>query len=238
MFTLFLRAIIVYAFLILTMRILGKRQMGQLQPYEFALTLLLAEIIADPVSSVSTPLLHGLIPVAAVIVVQGLLSLLCMKSDRIRALVSGRPTVVIRRGTIDQKALDELCLNLSELLEGLRSAGFRDITEVGCAIIEANGCISAFPSESQRPPTTSEMNIRPPYEGMPLLLIMDGRIQKRNLLSSGRDEAWLNGLLNGIGLHPRAVYLASLDTAGSLLLQLKDGSVRQIAAMPAGEVKW
>lgn len=238
MFTLFLRAIIVYAFLILAMRLLGKRQMGELQPYEFALTILLAEIIGEPVSNVSTPLLHGLLPVAAVIVVQGVISIACMKSDRIRSLISGRPKVVVRRGVIDRRALDELCLSLSDLLEGLRGAGYMDIAEVGTAIMEANGSISAFPSENSRSPTTAEMNIRPPYEGMPLLLVMDGRIQKRNLLSSGRDEAWLRGILKKRGLSERAVYLASLDTRGSLLLQLMDGSVQTVAAMQPGEVKW
>lgn len=238
MFTLFLRAIIVYAFLILAMRLLGKRQMGELQPYEFALTILLAEIIGEPVSNVSTPLLHGLLPVAAVIVVQGVISIACMKSDRIRSLISGRPKVVVRRGVIDRRALDELCLSLADLLEGLRGAGYMDIAEVGTAIMEANGSISAFPSENSRPPTTAEMNIQPPYEGMPLLLVMDGHIQKRNLLSSGRDEAWLRGILKKRGLSERAVYLASLDTRGSLLLQLMDGSVQTIAAMQPGEVKW
>ena len=238
MFTLFLRTVIVYAFLILAMRLLGKRQMGELQPYEFALTILLAEIIGEPVSNVSTPLLHGLLPVAAVIVVQGVISVACMKSDRIRSLISGRPKVVVRRGVIDRQALDELCLSLSDLLEGLRGAGYMDIAGVGTAIMEANGSISAFPSENSRPPTTAEMNIRPPYEGMPLLLVMDGRIQKRNLLSSGKDEAWLQSLLKKQGLSEGAVYLASLDTRGGLLLQLMDGSVQTIAAMQPGEVKW
>ena len=238
MFTLFLRSILVYGFLILTMRILGKRQMGQLQPYEFALTLMLAEIIADPVTSISTPLLHGLIPVAAVIAAQGVISMLCMKSDRFRALISGRPTVVIRRGIIDRRALEELCLSLSELLEGLRGAGFADIADVGSAIVEANGSISAFPSGLARPVTTAEMNLSPGYEGVPLILIMDGRIQKRNLMQSGRDEAWLRALLKQRGLGEEAVYLASLDTRGGMLIQLKDGSVQQLNALQAKEVCW
>lgn len=238
MFTLFLRSILVYGFLILTMRILGKRQMGQLQPYEFALTLLLAEIIADPVSNVSTPLLHGLIPVAAVIVAQGAISILCMKSDRFRALISGRPTVVIRRGIVDRKALGELCLSLSELLEGLRSAGFADIADVGSAIVEANGGISAFPSAESRQPTTEEMHITPGYEGVPLILIMDGCIQRRNLLQTGRDEAWLRSLLGQRGLGEGAVYLSSLDTHGQMLLQLMDGSVQQFSALQEDEVSW
>jgi len=103
--------------------------------------------------------------------------------------------VVIRRGVIDRQALDKLCLSLSDLLEGLRSAGFLDPEDVGTAIVEANGTISAFETELDRPPKASELNLNPPYEGLPLLLVMDGRIQKANLRESGRDEAWLCGLL-------------------------------------------
>ena len=238
MFTMFLRTVILYAALILAMRALGKRQMGELQPYEFSLTLLLAEIIADPIGSVSTPLLHGLIPVAAAIVVQGVISIACLKSDRLRSIISGRPTVVVNRGVIQRKALNDLCLSPSDLLEGLRSAGFLDPAEVGTAIVEANGSITAFASAGERPVKASEMNLDPGYEGMPLLLVMDGRIQKRNLQTSGRDGAWLRGVLDRRGLAPEAVYLASLDTRGGLLLQLKDGSVQKFDALRPGEVSW
>lgn len=238
MFTLFFRAMLLYGLLILTMRILGKRQLGELQPYEFALTIMLAEIIADPVSNVATPLLYGLVPVAAMVVLQGALSIACMKSDRIRAVVSGKPTLVINRGVIDRSALDRLCLSLADLLEGLRSAGFLDPSEVGTAIVEANGTISAFEDACSRPPRAGEMNLPTGYEGLPMILVMDGRVQQHNLHQTGRDIAWLRALLAGRGLAPEAVYLASLDTKGELLLQLMDGSVMRFRAMEEGEVAW
>ena len=238
MFTLFLRAMLLYLLLIATLRVLGKRQLSELQPYEYALTILLAEIIADPIGSVSTPLLYGLLPVAAVVVMQGVISIACVKSDRLRALISGKPTVVIRRGVIDRQALDKLCLSLSDLLEGLRSAGFLDPEDVGTAIVEANGTISAFQTADNRSPKARELNLNPGYEGLPLLLVMDGRIQKHNLHSSGRDTTWLEDLLGKRGLNSKAVYIASLDTQGSMLLQLMDGSVQRFQAMPAEEVIW
>ena len=136
MFTLFLRAMLLYIAMIVTMRALGKRQLGEFQPYEFALTILLADIISGPIGSVSTPLLYGLLPVAAVMVVHGVLSIACLKSDRIRAVVSGKPTLVVNRGVIDQGALNKLCLSLSDLLEGLRGAGYLDPTRVGTAVVE------------------------------------------------------------------------------------------------------
>lgn len=238
MFTLFFRAMLLYILLIVTMRALGKRQLGELQPYEFALTILLAEIIADPIGNVSTPLFYGLLPVAAVIVVHGVISILCLKSDRIRAVVSGKPTLVINRGVIDRKALDDLCLSLADLLEGLRSAGFLDPSEVGTAIVEANGTISAFEDACSRPPRAGEMNLQTGYEGLPMILIMDGRIQPHNLRQTGKNETWLAGLLNTCGLTAKAVYLASLDTRGSLLLQLMDGQVLRLQALQESEVIW
>ena len=238
MFTLFFRAIFLYVVLILTMRLLGKRQLGEFQPFEFALTILLADIISGPIGSVSTPLLYGVLPVMAVIVVHGVLTIACMKSDKLRAVISGKPTLVISRGVIDRKELNRLCLSLSDLLEGLRGAGFLDPTEVGTAVVEANGTISAFADAGSRPPTTREMQLNPGYEGLPMILIMDGRLQEKNLRTTGKDEAWLTGLLSGRALSAEAVYLASLDTRGFLTLQMRDDTLIRFRALSEEEVRW
>ena len=238
MLTLFLRSALLYSVMILTMRVLGKRQLGQFQPYEFALTILLADIISGPIGSVSTPLVHGLLPVAAVIVVHGILSIACLKSDRIRAVVSGKPTLVINRGVIDRRELHRLCLSLSDLLEGLRGAGYLDPSGVATAVVEANGSISAFEGGQDRAPKVSELSIASGYEGIPMILIMDGRIQYHNLHQTGRDENWLRALLGGRGVAPEAVYLASLDTQGRMMLQLTDETVMRFAAMTPQEVIW
>lgn len=238
MFTLFFRAIFLYVVLILTMRLLGKRQLGEFQPFEFALTILLADIISGPIGSVSTPLLYGVLPVLAVIVVHGVLTIACMKSDKLRAVISGKPTLVISRGVIDRKELNRLCLSLSDLLEGLRGAGFLDPTEVGTAVVEANGTISAFADAGSRPPTTREMQLSPGYEGLPMILIMDGRLQEKNLRTTGKDEAWLTGLLSGRALSAESVYLASLDTRGFLTLQMRDDTLIRFRALSEEEVTW
>ena len=238
MFTLFFRAIFLYVVLILTMRLLGKRQLGEFQPFEFALTILLADIISGPIGSVSTPLLYGVLPVMAVIVVHGVLTIACMKSDKLRAVISGKPTLVISRGVIDRRELNRLCLSLSDLLEGLRGAGFLDPTEVGTAVVEANGTISAFADAGSRPPTTREMQLSPGYEGLPMILIMDGRLQEKNLRTTGKDEAWLTGLLSGRALSAEAVYLASLDTRGFLTLQMRDDTLIRFRALSEEEVRW
>ena len=238
MFTLFLRAVFLYGLMILTMRLLGKRQLGEFEPYELALTILLADIISSPIGSVSTPLLHGILPVAAVITVHGVISIACVKSDRIRSVISGRPTLIVRRGVIDLKALDKLCLSVSDLLEGLRGAGFLDPNEVGTAIVEANGKISAFAAAGKRPPNKEEMNMPAPYEGLPMVLVVNGRIQKDNLKTAGKSEKWLGGILNSRGIKTESIALCMIDTSGTMTLQQKNAAPVFFKVMDESGVKW
>ncbi|MBR6766829.1 MAG: DUF421 domain-containing protein [Clostridia bacterium] len=238
MFTLFFRGAILYMAMILTMRGLGKRQLGEFQPYELAMTILLADVISAPMESVSTPLLHGLLPVAAMFTVHGIISLADMKWDKFRAVVSGKPTVVISKGVIDRQELDKLCLSLSDLLEGLRGAGYLNPAEVSTAIVEANGSISAFPGGAGRSPRNSDMGIDPGYEGLPLMVIMDGKVQKNNLARSGKDTAWLEKLLSENGIKTAQVYLAALDTQGILTLQIEGSGTMRIQALDAAKVVW
>lgn len=238
MLTLFIRGAMLYIAMILVMRGLGKRQLGEFQPFELAMTILLADLIAVPMQGVSLPLLSGLLPVAAMFVVHSAISVLALKFDGVRAFISGRPQVVINRGVIDRAVLDKLCLSLSDLLEGLRTAGFLDPTAVGTAIVEANGGISAFADAPHRPAGTAELGIRTGYEGMPLMLILDGRVQRRNLQRSGQDEAWLARLLADRGLKPAQVFLGMLDTGGQMVLQLKRGGTLRVNALPPERVGW
>ena len=229
---------ILYAVMIATMRVMGRRQLGQFQPYEFALTILLADLVSSPMESVSTPLLHGLIPMAALILVHGTLTLLAMKSDRVRAFISGKPVVVISRGVIDQQALEKLCLSLSDLLEGLREAGILDPAEVGTAVFEADGKITAFPDSRNRPPKAAELGLDPGYEGLPLMLVQDGRVQQHNLRQSGHDLPWLEARLRAQGLSVPDVYLASLDTQGGLTVQRRGGGAQKAPAQDPGKAAW
>lgn len=238
MLTLFLRAMILYIVMILVMRGMGRRQLGQFQPYEFAMTILLADVISTPMESVSTPLMQGLLPVAAMFVVHCAISLISVKSDKARAILSGKPSLIISKGVIDQQELKKLCLSLSDLLEGLRSGGVLNPAEVGTAVIEANGNISVFPRSSDRPVTTGEMNIDAGYEGMPMILVMDGRVQPYNLSRCQRDRAWLEQLLSQVGLNIPGTYFAYLDTQGRLYVQGMEAGLTEIQAMPPEEVCW
>ena len=238
MFTLFMRGAVLYILMILVMRALGKRQLGEFQPFELAMTILLADVISAPMESPSTPLLNGLLPVAAMFVVHSAISLASVKWDWVRAFVSGKPSVVISRGEIDRQALDRLCLSLSDLLEGLRGAGFLNPAEVGTAVVEANGSISAFADSRFRAPSTAELGVDTVYEGMPLMLIMDGRVQPGSVARAGQTEEWLTSLLAARGLRSSQVYLAALDTQGCMTLQLRRGGTLKFQAVTPGKVAW
>ena len=238
MLTIFIRAIVLYVLMIAIMRGLGRRELGQFQPYEFVMMVLLAEIIASPMESVSTPLLHGLVPAAALFSVHCAITLISYKSDKFRAIVSGKPVVVMSKGVINEKELKRLCMGLNDLMEGLRCCGILDPAEVGTAVVEPNGSISAFPRASCRPPVTSEMNMDPGYEGLPMILVMDGRVQRHNLSQCMHDEKWLAEQLGCFGLSAEKVFFASIDTKGMLTVQEKNGGIRQRQAIPPEEVGW
>jgi uncharacterized membrane protein YcaP (DUF421 family) len=238
MLTIFFRGIILYAVMIAAMRLTGKHQLGQFQPYEFALAILVADLLATPIADVSSPLLHGVLPVIALYIMNGVLTIACMKSDRIRAFVSGKPSVIISRGVISRRELDKLCMSLSDLQEGLREAGLLDLSACGTAIVETDGNITAFPHAAKRAASVGDLNLSPGYEGLPLVLIENGRLQKYNLSLTGKDEQWLLALLKHYGLDVAGVLIASLNTQGGMHVQDMRGSLLHIRAMTDAEVVW
>ena len=150
MLAIYIRSLVLVCFAVLAMRLMGKRQVGQLQPFELVVAIMIADLASTPMESLDIPLWRGIIPLAATVTLHQLFTLLSLKSQRMRAFFSGTPTVVIHRGKIDAKALERLCFNLNDLLEELRTGGILSPTEVGTAIMETSGKLSVFPRSSQR----------------------------------------------------------------------------------------
>lgn len=238
MLTILLRAVILYLVMIAFMRGLGRRELGQFQPYEFVMMVLLAEIIASPMESVSVPLLHGLMPAAALFIVHSAITLISYKSDKFRAIVSGKPVLVISKGVINEKELKRMCMGLNDLMEGLRACGILDPAEVGTAVIEPNGSISAFPRSSCRGPRMKEMGMDAGYEGMPMILVMDGRVQQHNLSQCMKNLKWLEGELGCMGMRIENTFFASIDTKGILTAQKRNGGIAQRQSIAPEEVGW
>lgn len=240
MIAILVRSILLVCFAILAMRLMGKRQIGQLQPFELVIAIMIADLASTPMASLDIPLWHGVVPLFITVALHQLFTLLSLKSQRLRAFFSGRPTVVIRDGQIDYKALEKLCFNLNDLLEELRTGGVLTPTEVGTAIMETSGKISVFPKSQRRALTPADMQIETGYEGIPLTLVMDGRLQKSNLPLCGQDEVWLRMQLNRLGYKSmRDVLLCYLDTDGRMTAHGYGGSPPTRArVMEQNEVRW
>ena len=240
MLTVFIRSVLLVCLAVCALRLMGKRQVGQLQPFELVIAIMIADLSTAPMESIDIPLWRGILPTLALVILHQVFTLLSLKSQKMRAFFSGRPTVVIRDGKIDAKALEKLCFNLNDLLEEMRTGGILTPTEVGTAIMETSGKLSVFPTGGKRPVTPDDLGLTTGYEGVPLTLIIDGRVEKHNLSITGRDEAWLAKQLNELGYTEfSSVLLCYLDTDGKLSAFSYAGDPPARAdAYPPGDVKW
>lgn len=232
-----IRALVMYVVVMVAMRLMGKRMIGQLQPFELAVAMLMADLAAAPLSEVGTPLLYGVLPILALLLMHSVMSLLCYRFPAVRALVSGRPTLLIKDGVIDRDQLTRQCFSISDLMEALRVAGQLDIAQVGTAILETNGQLSAFADADHRPPTTQELHIRPRPEGAPLVLLIDGRPDGENLRLLGRDEGWLRAQLRAADCAPEDTLLCTLDRQGMLHAQDYAGRIHRRRALTEAEAR-
>lgn len=222
MLTVFVRAVILFCAAVAAMRLMGKRQIGQLQPYELVVVIMIAELAATPMGSVGIPLLHGLLPIAALVVLHGLIAYAGMRSKRFRAWLSGRPAVLIRHGVLCEKQLRKTCFTLDDLMEELRMGGIQDPAEVATAVLETGGTLSVFPKAAFRPVTPGDMGLDVPPEELPLPLILDGQIDDENLSQGGLTASWLEKSLHALGYRaPSEVLFCCLNAQRQLMVQGK-----------------
>ena len=227
MLTVFARTVILYGVSVAAIRLMGKRQVGQLQPYEFVLALMIAELAASPMEYVGTPLLYGIVPILGMMAVHGLMTLLTVKFAPLRRFLSGGPSVIIRDGAIQYEEMRRLCYTTTDLMEELRGQGYLNVAEVNTAILETTGKLSVFPKAASRPATVGDLGIQAQDEGIPLTLVVDGRVQREHLRQCGQTEQWLRDVLSSRGYGDvRRILLASLDSGGSLFVQGKGRNER------------
>lgn len=222
MLNVFFRSLILYLVVVLVMRIMGKRQIGQLQPFELVVTLMIAELASIPMQNVGIPLVNGLVPIFALTLAQLALSYITLKSSKARQFICGSPSIVIMNGKINQQELKRLRYNLNDLLEQLRSKDIANVTDVEFAILETGGQLNVIPKSQKRPLVPQDLEVCTNYEGLPHTLVMDGRIQHLNLKKANLDIPWLEEQLKQRGLKAKDVFFASLDTQGTLEIQPKE----------------
>ncbi|MBR5430490.1 MAG: DUF421 domain-containing protein [Firmicutes bacterium] len=220
---LFIRCLLVYGLVLAAMKIMGKRQLGQLQPFELVAILIISEMASLSMQSNSVPLLYSVVPILTVSLLQVLVSLADLKSPRLRDLICGRPDALIARGRLQEKTLARLRLNLNDLEEMCRAQGFFDLSAIEWAIMETNGQLSVLPRGDKRPLETGDLLTAPPRQELARLLILDGRIDGAELRLAGRSRRWLEQELAEQGLRVEQVFVAGLDEEGGFFAQRKEG---------------
>lgn len=248
MFIVFIRTAILYTLVVIVMRLMGKRQIGELQPYEFVITIMISDLAALPMQDTRLPLLLGVIPIVTLLLMKNILSQVQLKSQFARRIIDGEPSILIYNSKINYTALKKQQINIDEIMEELRLAGYFDLDEIQYAILENNGQMSILPvsqsnsgsgSSNQSSGSISNSNnstssssgsssssnnsssSTPPQ--LPKILVSDGRINKNSLTTLGKDKTWVERVLKNHGIDSiDKVLIAMYDTKGKFKYQLYD----------------
>lgn len=218
----FFRAIIIYIVVLIVMRLMGKREIGQLQPFEFAISIMIADLATIPMAEVGIPITNGIIPILGLLVMHLLISYINLKSIKMRGVVCGKPSILIYRGKVDENMLKKERFTVNELQERLRGNNVFDIGDVEYAILETNGQVTVVQKPEKRNLTPKDMNIEVKYEGIPYDLITDGKIMKDNLQILNKNEKWLKQQVNKFNLKIEDVLIATIDGEGKFYCQGKN----------------
>ena len=225
----FLRTIILYFLIVVSLRIMGKRQIGELQPAEFVVTILISNLATLPIENHDIPLLAGIVPILTLVSVEVVMSAVALKCNRARRFICGNPLPIICDGVIDQQLMKDLRYSVDDLMEQLRINNIFDIKEVAFAIVETTGKLSVYRKFSCQTPSTQMLGIPndPTADAPPIVLISDGRLMPRSLEYCGLDRAWLDRVLKEHGLTVKGVYLMTCDRSATyhLVPRHKKGAV-------------
>ena len=213
----FLRTAVLYLVLILSIRLMGKRQIGQMEASEFVVTMLVANLASIPMQDGAIPLYSGLVPILTVLGLELILAGMLLRSVVLRKLFCGKPVILIDNGKILEDSLRKTRVTLDELMGHLRQKDVLDVTTVQFAILETDGTLSVFPYPKYRPASCQEAGIRAERQYLPLSLIQDGQICRDNLKLAGKDEAWLQQELSRRNTDRASTLYMTIDEGGSVV---------------------
>ena len=218
MLSIFLRTLLIYLLLIATVRLMGKRQIGELEVSDLVTTLLLSELAALPLTDLNIPVSHSVIPMVTLLFLEVASSVVLIRLPRLKGLVSDRPTVLIRQGELSRKALLSARLSVEELMGELRQQGYIALDQIEDAILEKNGKITLLPKPSHAPPTAGQLGLKPEPSPLMHVVLSNGRINREGLRLVGRDRSWLLQELKKRSLAPEELFCATADPLGNLYL--------------------
>lgn len=217
------RTVLLYIIIIVTVRIMGKRQISELQTSELVVTLLMSNIASIPMQDTEQSMLSGIIPIFVLVVCEIFLSMLMLKNSNIRRAVCGKPVIIINDGKIDQKAMTDLRMSTEELFEELRQKDIFNIEDVAFAIIETNGKMSVLKKSASDTVTAKQLGVQSKDKGMQAVVISDGEIAESSLEFCGLDKGWLRKILNLENVRLNDIFIMTADKTRRYNIIKKEG---------------
>ena len=218
----FVRSIVLYIIVLIVMRLMGKREIGQLQPFELAISIMIADLASIPMTETGIPITRGIIPILGLLIVHLIISLINLKSIKAREIIFGKPRILIYRGKIDEKALIKERFTINELEERLRDKDVFNIGDVEYAILETSGEVTVIQKPNKRTTIPEDFNIMPEYEGIPYDLVVDGKVMDKNLTAIGRNYVWLRKQVEKFKITPEEALVVTIDGKGQIFCQKKE----------------
>ena len=212
----YIRTVILYLILICVIRLMGKRQIGEMEPSEFVVTMLVANLAAIPMQDGGIPLFSGLVPILTVLGVELVLSWLTLRSVALRRFLCGKPVILIDNGVLLQDNLRQTRVTLDELTGHLREKDVLDITQVQYAILETDGNLSVFPFPKNKPAAAKDAGIQVKQQSLPVTIIEDGYLSRENLARAGKDEVWLETVLRQHSADGKSTMLLTVDASDKI----------------------
>lgn len=221
MILIFVRTIFLYILVLIVMRFMGKREISQLQPFELVISIMIADLATTPMSETGIPILYGIIPILGLLMMHIVISMINLKSLRIREIICGKPRILIFRGKIDEKAMRKENFTITELESRLRVNGSYNLEDVEYAILETSGQITVIPKPNKRGTTPEDFGMEPEYVGMSYDLVIDGKILTDNLVKLGKDYNWLKKQVAKFNMRPEDALVVVISGNGSIFCQKK-----------------
>lgn len=222
MLVIFVRSILIYIIVLVVMRLMGKREIGQLQPFELAISIMIADLATMPMSNSGIPITNGIIPILGLLVMHLIISVSNLKSTKIRQLICGKPSLLIYRGKINEKMLRKERFTINELQERLRDNDIMNLGDVEYAILETSGQINVIQKPNKRNTIPEDFGIEPEYEGISYDLVIDGQIMEENLKILGKNYEWLKKQVDEFGYKPEEALIVTIDGKGQFFCQKKE----------------
>ena len=237
MLTIVLRAIIIYLVVLFLYRLMGKRQLGQMQPFELVLTLIIADLATIPMAEVSVPVLHGIVPVFTLVILHFVLTFCSSISNKFASFLSGKPVIVINPDGIDHKALKNLNISVDDVFEAIRGCGYFSIEQIQYAIMETNGKMSVLPKSEFCPVTVQDMKLDVEKSVIPINIINEGKVIKDNLQIAHIDEIKVKDILSQANIKKvKDVLIMTIDKNGGVYLQEYGKKYQTLQSEPLGQV--